>query len=90
MHYGIKDSNRPFCPNHNVPPSRAYHDHRQAKPEDLTPSIPIKTFPDAKVSDGDEQDFVLKRRSEGRYIPSWNVAEEDGVLIGHIMAGRHP
>ena len=60
---------------------------RQAKPEDFDAiySLVKTAFQTAKVSDGDEQDFVLKLR-KGRYIPELElVAEEDGVLIGHIM-----
>ena len=60
---------------------------RQATPEDFDAiySLVKTAFQTAKVSDGDEQDFVLKLR-KGRYIPELElVAEEDGVLIGHIM-----
>ena len=60
---------------------------RQAKPEDFDAiySLVKTAFQTAKVSDGDEQDFVLKLR-KGHYIPELElVAEEDGVLIGHIM-----
>ena len=59
---------------------------RQAKPEDFDAiySLVKTAFQTAKVSDGDEQDFVLKLR-KGHYIPELElVAEEDGVLIGHI------
>ena len=57
---------------------------RQATPEDFDAiySLVKTAFQTAKVSDGDEQDFVLKLR-KGRYIPELElVAEEDGVLIG--------
>lgn len=60
---------------------------RQAKPEDFDAiySLVKTAFQTAKVSDGGEQDFVLKLR-KGSYIPELElVAEEDGVLIGHIM-----
>jgi len=43
-------------------------------------------FRTAQVSDGKEQDFVLKLRAGGNYIPELAlVAEVDGVLAGHIM-----
>ena len=52
---------------------------RQATPKDFDAiySLVKTAFQTAKVSDGGEQDFVLKLR-KGSYIP-------DGVLIGHIM-----
>ena len=65
---------------------------RLATPEDFDAiySLVKTAFQTAKVSDGDEQDFVLKLR-KGRYIPELElVAEEDGVLIGHIMLTEHP
>ena len=60
---------------------------RQAAAQDFDAiySLVKTAFQTAKVSDGGEQDFVLKLR-KGRYIPELElVAEEDGVLIGHIM-----
>jgi predicted N-acetyltransferase YhbS len=43
-------------------------------------------FQTAKVSNGDEQNFVSQLRSQANYIPGLAlVAEEDGKLIGHIM-----
>lgn len=43
-------------------------------------------FQTAKVSSGDEQNFVLRLRAGGNYIPELAlVAEEDGKLLGHIM-----
>lgn len=43
-------------------------------------------FQTAKVSDGKEQEFVNKLRASGNYIPELAlVAEEDGMLIGHVM-----
>lgn len=43
-------------------------------------------FQTAKVSDGTEQDFVLRLRASENYIPALElVAEEEGQLIGHIM-----
>lgn len=45
-----------------------------------------EAFQTAKVSDGTEQDFVLKLREENSYIPELElVAEENNQLIGHIM-----
>lgn len=47
----------------------------------------VKTaFKTAKVSDGNEQEFVNKLRSGGNYIPELAlVVEADEKLIGHIM-----
>ncbi len=46
-------------------------------------------FQTAKVSNGDEQEFVNRLRSGGGYIPEIALAaEDDGVLIGHIMLTR--
>jgi len=47
----------------------------------------VKTaFQTAQVSDGKEQDFVLKLRAGRNYMPELAlVAEEDGKLVGHIM-----
>ena len=47
----------------------------------------VKTaFKTAKVSNGDEQDFVDKLRAGANYIPELAlVAEESGNIIGHIM-----
>ena len=50
----------------------------------------VKTaFKTAKVSNGDEQNFVNRLRAGGHYIPPLAlVAEEDGRLIGHVMLTR--
>ena len=43
-------------------------------------------FQTAKVTNGKEQDFVDQLRSGGNYIPELAlVAEENGILVGHIM-----
>ena len=43
-------------------------------------------FQTAKVSNGKEQDFVDQLRNSGNYIPDLAlVAEENEILIGHIM-----
>ncbi len=43
-------------------------------------------FQTAKVSNGDEQNFVNRLRAGGDYIPELAlVAEDDGAIIGHIM-----
>ena len=48
-------------------------------------SLVREAFRTASVSDGTEQDFVLKLRT-GAYIPELElVAEEKNCLIGHIM-----
>ncbi|MCL1901438.1 MAG: GNAT family N-acetyltransferase [Firmicutes bacterium] len=45
-----------------------------------------RAFETAKVSDGDEQDYVEALRRSDRYIPDFAlVAEDDGKLTGHIM-----
>lgn len=50
----------------------------------------IKTaFETAKVKDGDEQDFAVKLRDSGKYIPDLAlVAERNNKLVGHIMLTR--
>ena len=47
----------------------------------------VKTaFATADRCDGDEQDYVNKLRASDRYLPQLAlVAEENGILIGHIM-----
>lgn len=47
----------------------------------------VKTaFETAKVSDGNEQDFVLKLRDSDNFIPELEfVCENENELIGHIM-----
>lgn len=46
-------------------------------------------FQTAKVSNGDEQNFVNRLRQGGNYIPELAlVAEDNGELIGHIMLTR--
>ena len=46
-------------------------------------------FQTAKVSNGDEQNFVDRLRASGNYIPELAlVAEDQGELIGHIMLTR--
>lgn len=47
----------------------------------------VKTaFETAQVKDGTEQDFVLRLRAGGTFLPDLEfVAEENGELIGHIM-----
>jgi putative acetyltransferase len=46
-------------------------------------------FQTAKVSSGDEQNFVNKLRASGNYIPELAlVVEENGKLIGHMMLTR--
>lgn len=50
----------------------------------------VKTaFETARVSNGDEQNFVARLRAGGTYIPELAlVAETDGRLNGHIMLTR--
>jgi predicted N-acetyltransferase YhbS len=47
----------------------------------------VKTaFQTARVSDGDEQDYVNKLRKSGNYIPELALVIKDGAhIIGHIM-----
>ncbi|HAX91829.1 MAG TPA: N-acetyltransferase [Rhodospirillaceae bacterium] len=43
-------------------------------------------FQTAKMTNGDEQNFVDRLRASGNYIPDLAlVAEEEGKLIGHVM-----
>ncbi len=52
----------------------------------------VKTaFETAKVSSGDEHDFVERLRVGGNYIPELAlVAVQHKIIIGHIMLTRHP
>lgn len=46
-------------------------------------------FTTAKVADGDEQDFAVRLRNNGNYIPELALVAELGhQLIGHIMFTR--
>lgn len=46
-------------------------------------------FKTAKVSNGDEQNFLSRLRESENYIPELAlVAEEEGKLIGHVMLTR--
>jgi len=48
-----------------------------------------EAFKTAKVSNGDEQNFVQRLRAGENYIPELAlVAEDEGRLIGHIMLTR--
>jgi predicted N-acetyltransferase YhbS len=61
---------------------------RQEKPSEFRAIYDLVkvAFQTAKVSNGEEQDYVDKLRSSGNYIPQLAlVAEEDGKLVGHIM-----
>lgn len=52
-------------------------------------SLVKKAFETAKVSDGNEQDFVYELRERDIYIPECEfVAEKDGKIIGHILLSR--
>lgn len=45
-----------------------------------------KAFETAKVSDGDEQEFVNELRNSNNYIKELSLlAEDNGKLVGHIM-----
>lgn len=50
----------------------------------------VKTaFLTAKVSSGDEQNFVDRLRAGGNYIPDLAlIAEEEGAIVGHVMLTR--
>lgn len=64
---------------------------RPEKPEEFPDLYDfVKTaFVTAKVSNGEEQDFVNVLREGVNYIPSLAlVAEENGRIVGHIMFTR--
>jgi predicted N-acetyltransferase YhbS len=61
---------------------------RRERPEEFPQIYDLVkvAFQTAKVSNGKEQDFVNQLRSGGNYIPELAlVAEEKGILVGHIM-----
>jgi len=61
---------------------------RQEKPSDFQDIYDLVKigFQTAEVSNGNEQDYVIKLRASVNYIPELAlVAEENGKLIGHIM-----
>ena len=61
---------------------------RQEKPSDFNDiySLVKFGFQTAEVSNGNEQDYIIKLRASGNYIPELAlVAEENGKIIGHIM-----
>lgn len=61
---------------------------RQARKEDEKEiyNLVEEAFKTAEVSDGKEQDFVYELRKRNTYIKELEfVAEEDGILIGHVM-----
>lgn len=61
---------------------------RTERPEEFDEIYELvkEAFKTAKVSGGDEQNYVDRLRDSGNYIPSLAfVAEKDGKLIGHIM-----
>ncbi len=61
---------------------------RQEKPSEYPTIYTLVqlAFQTAKVSNGNEQDFVNKLRESSNYIPELAlVAEEDGKIVGHIM-----
>jgi len=48
-----------------------------------------EAFKTARVSNGEEQDFVRKLQTSDRYIPSLSlVAVENGRIIGHVMLSK--
>ncbi|KJS12652.1 MAG: GNAT family acetyltransferase [Desulfotomaculum sp. BICA1-6] len=61
---------------------------RREKPEEFSQIYDLVkvAFQTAKVTNGQEQDFVNQLRSNGNYIPELAlVAEENSKLIGHLM-----
>lgn len=61
---------------------------RQEKKEDFDKIYKLVelAFKTAQVSDGKEQDFVLKLRAGAGYVPELAlVAEKENEIIGHIM-----
>ncbi len=63
---------------------------RQVRPADYDSIYAfVRTaFETAKVSDGTEQDFVLGLRKGGLVPELELLAEDNGVLIGHIMLSK--
>lgn len=46
-------------------------------------------FETAEERDGNEQDLVVSLRSSDAFIPDLSiVAEEDGIIVGHILFTR--
>jgi len=62
---------------------------RQEKPSEFKAIYELVkiAFQTAKVSSGDEQDFVDRLRASGNYIPELALVAEgkNSVLIGHVM-----
>jgi len=61
---------------------------RQEKPSEFREIYDLVkvAFQTAKVSNGNEQNYVNQLRASGNYIPELAiVAEEDAKLVGHIM-----
>lgn len=64
---------------------------RQERPEDFEEIYRLveTAFRTAKMSDGDEQNFVNELRTREGYIPELAlVAEYGGRLVGHVMLTR--
>ena len=61
---------------------------RQEKPSEFQEIFDLVkvAFKTAKVSNGNEQDYVNKLRASGNYIAELAlIAEEDEKLVAHIM-----
>lgn len=66
---------------------------RQATPADRPAIYQLveQAFKTAQVSDGTEQDYVEELRKRPTFIPELElVAEEDGLLVGHVMLTEQP
>ncbi len=49
-----------------------------------------QAFEKSRISDGQEQDWIIAQRGKQQYIPQLElVAEQDGRLLGHILMTRH-
>ncbi len=49
-----------------------------------------QAFEKSRISDGQEQDWIVAQRGTGQYIPQLElVAEKDGCLLGHVLMTKH-
>ena len=49
-----------------------------------------QAFAESRISDGQEQDWIVVQRGKRQYVPQLElVAEQNGRLIGHILMTKH-